>query len=274
MELLPLGDYEPFNWLWSGNPRPWGPEGAGWRAWFGGKVIDGLCQVLDEHLAATRHPAAIGCVPWLTSKAVIDRLLKLSCCCVVLDKGALLPERLIESESGFASIALGLGGRKPDGATEDDAPLNWNFQQGFEYDVEPVRVYGWRNQKRPGKPLLHAKLLVLGEVRVDKPCPEAPYHEELDFVPQQVWFGSANWTETSKNHLEFGFVCQDPQLVRDTASFVEDVIAQSEPVGSTCAGPEPNLVYVDFGDPEPEDLEADFDEEAEWRASQFDDDEN
>jgi hypothetical protein len=201
---------------------------------------------------------------------------------VVLDKGALLPEPLIASESGFASIALGLGGRKPDGVTEDDAPLNWDFQQGFEYDIEPVRVYGWRNQehagKRADKPLLHAKLLVLGEVQVETPCPEAPYHEELHFVPQSVWFGSANWTEGSKYHHEFGFVCQDPLLLRETTSFVEDVIAASEPVGSTCAGPEPNLVYVDFGDPDPEDIAemlwGDFDEEAERRAAQSDDDEN
>ena len=251
MGLLPLGDQSPFNWLWSGNPRPWGPEGEGWRAWFGGKVLDGLCEVLDEHLAATRHPAAIGCVPYLTSELVIDRLLKLSCCCVVLDKGSELPKRLIESGSGFASIALGLGGRRPDGATEDDAPLNWDFQQGFEYDVEPVRVCGWRNQERfrKNKPLLHAKLLILGEVQVETPCPEAPYYEELNFVPQQVWLGSANWTRMTKYHHEFGLVCRDRQLLREATSYVEDVIAASEPVGTTCPGPEPNLVYVDFGDP-------------------------
>ena len=68
------GDYEAFR-SWSGKPRSWGPEQAGWRAWFGGKVVDGLCEVLDEHLAAKRRgvPAAIGCVPWLTSEAVTDR---------------------------------------------------------------------------------------------------------------------------------------------------------------------------------------------------------
>jgi hypothetical protein len=77
--MKPLGDYEPFR-RWSGKPRAWGPEGAGWQAWFGGKVVDGLCEVLDEHLTARRgremRPAAIGCVPWLTSEAVVDRLLK------------------------------------------------------------------------------------------------------------------------------------------------------------------------------------------------------
>ncbi len=60
-------------------------------AWFGGQVIDGLCEVLDEHQAARRgremRPAAIGCVPWLTSEGVVDRLVKLNSCCVVIDKG-------------------------------------------------------------------------------------------------------------------------------------------------------------------------------------------
>jgi hypothetical protein len=92
MVSKPLGDYEAFEG-WSGEPRRWGPEGAGWRAWFGGKVIDGLCDVLDEHLAAPRHrgmhPAAIGCVPWLTSRAVASRLLAFASYCVVVDKGPL-----------------------------------------------------------------------------------------------------------------------------------------------------------------------------------------
>lgn len=79
---MPLGDYETFR-HWSGKPRAWGPQESGWRAWFGGKIVDGLCEVLDEHLAVRRRgvPAAIGCVPWLSSEAVaetarIERLLR------------------------------------------------------------------------------------------------------------------------------------------------------------------------------------------------------
>ena len=91
----PLGDYEAFR-KWSGKPRAWGPEGAGWRVWFGGGVVDGLCEVLDEHLAAPRvngkYPAAIGCVPWLTSRAVASRLLALASYCVVVDKAPLTEE--------------------------------------------------------------------------------------------------------------------------------------------------------------------------------------
>jgi hypothetical protein len=72
MQRKPLGEYELFEKR-SGRPRSWGASGEA-RAWFGGQVVDGLCSVLDEHLAATgRHSAAIGCVPWLTSEGVVDR---------------------------------------------------------------------------------------------------------------------------------------------------------------------------------------------------------
>ena len=65
MQRMPLGDYELFE-KWSGRPRSWGAGGEA-RVWFGGQVVDGLCTVLDEHLAATGgSSAAIGCVPWLT----------------------------------------------------------------------------------------------------------------------------------------------------------------------------------------------------------------
>ena len=88
----------------------------------GEQVIDGLCSVLDEHLAAYRSspvpslalatgrgvPAAIGAVPWLTSVAVVDRLLKLEACCIVIDRGTLLPPaiRLLGSNLGFPNFAL------------------------------------------------------------------------------------------------------------------------------------------------------------------------
>jgi len=62
-------------------------------AWFGGQVLDGLCTVLDEHLAERVAVGRHRCVPWLTSDAVIDRLAKLNSLCVVLDKGRKIATR-------------------------------------------------------------------------------------------------------------------------------------------------------------------------------------
>ena len=265
MDWMPLGDYEAFR-NWSGQPRSWGPERAewvawdggkivdgprkpGWKAWFGGKVVDGLCDELDQHMAAQRHPdsfpAAIGCVPWLTSEAVVDRLLKMACC-VVLDKGAYLPARLVHSRLGFPNSAHPyLEEMTP--AVDGDAMVVGPYtpREEMEHDLGPVRLLGWDGQAS-GKPLLHAKLLILGELS-DVSYPDAPgLYCKRRFVAQRVWLGSANWTDRSRSHLEVGFLCDDPPLVARATGFVTQVISFSEPVGTTCVGPEPNLVHVQY----------------------------
>ena len=40
----------------------------------------------------------------------------------------------------------------------------------------------------------------------------------------------------------------DEALAEEATSFLGDVIAFSEPVGSTCPGPAPNLVTVEYDD--------------------------
>jgi hypothetical protein len=254
----PLGDYEAFR-NWSGKPRAWGPEGAGWRVWFGGGVVGGLCDVLDEHLAAPHHhyPAAVGCVPWLTSRAVASHLLALASYCVVVDKAPLTEEavvrpELINPDKAFPNEAITeLRNMVP--AVDGVAPLiigPSTPREATEYLIDPVRVAGWRKRKGAQKPIPHAKLLVLGEVGVDTYGPDwAPDACEVcRFTPQRVWFGSANWTEGARYHLETGFVCDDPLLAEQATSFVAEMIAFSEPVDSACVSPEPNLVRVGYDD--------------------------
>jgi hypothetical protein len=61
-----LGDYDEFSWF--STPRSRGSQDGSWRAWFGGKVVDGLCEVLDERLSRIPRKdglrAAIGRVPY------------------------------------------------------------------------------------------------------------------------------------------------------------------------------------------------------------------
>ena len=116
-----------------------------------------------------------------------------------------------------------------------------------EHDLGPVRVAGW--DRNGNKPLLHAKILVLGHLVHNVYGPDDCLGEEmLDFEPRTVWWGSANWTKLTRKHLELGFACDDADLVREATEFVSDVIAFSEPVDSVCVGPEPNLVGVEFDD--------------------------
>jgi len=203
------------------------------------------------------YPAAIGCVPWLTSRAVAKRLLALTSYCVVVDKAPpdkelRVPAELINPDKAFPNEAIReLRELMP--SVDGSAPLTigpYTPREATEYDIEPVRVLGWRKRDDGRKPKPHAKLLVLGEVGVESYGPDfwPDYYEECRFTPQRVWFGSANWTEASKYHLETGFVCGDPLLVSEAMSFAAEMIAFSEPFASTSVEPKPNLVRAAYDD--------------------------
>jgi hypothetical protein len=248
MERRPLGAYEAFA-EWAGHPRSWGPDHR-WQVWFAGGVIDGLLQVLDEHIACaqrrSRCPAVIGCSPWLKGEAVVDRLLK-TACCVVIDKGAAVPpDRLARADCGFPNVLPGLRNRYP--ADADGGPLVIGpSTPKWEHTIGPIRLTGWRGPG--GKPLAHAKLLVLGELfwpNIDRD--DEWYDEETVFEATSLWWGSANLTDRPGDHLEVGFWCDDPELLRSAVGFMDVLLAFSEPADSSCAGPEPNLLRVEWDD--------------------------
>lgn len=76
--------------------------------------------------------------------------------------------------------------------------------------------------------------------------PDYGSDERLEFQPTAVWWGSANWTEGSRNHLEVGSVTYDTEFGSAATDFVSDVIAFSEPLSSDCAGPEPNTLSYEI----------------------------
>jgi hypothetical protein len=94
--------------------------------------------------------------------------------------------------------------------------------------------------------ILHAKLLVLGRL---KWLEDSDFvGEEHRFIPESLWWGSANWTQLSRKHLEVGFWSDDSGLVNEAFEFVAALIAFSEPLGAETAGPEPEYQPVDFDD--------------------------
>jgi len=116
--------------------------------------------------------------------------------------------------------------------------------QEIQYGVGPLRVVGWLGDKR--KPLLHAKLLVVGRaVWEERHLGEhGEYTEEsLRFEPQSVWCGSANWTIAAPRHLEMGMWSDDPQLCEHATDFLDDLICFSEPHGSTSDDPDSDLSF-------------------------------
>jgi hypothetical protein len=101
-------------------------------------------------------------------------------------------------------------------------------RQQIEHVIEPVRIAGWRGGRN--NPILHAKILVMGRIELrDYGHPDYGSDERLEFQPTAVWWGSANWTEGSRNHLEVGSVTYDAEFMSAATDFVSDVIAFSEP---------------------------------------------
>jgi hypothetical protein len=241
----PLGSYEPFR-SWNGRARSWGPDDRS-RVWFGGDVVDGLVTVLDEHLQRRPPgrrfdtlPAAIGCVPWFTHRGVAERLAQLSSCCIVIDKGhrILPPSCLTAADNGFPNVLPGLRERMPGGEVVVLGPSS--PMPG--YVVGPVRTVGMSGADSR-KPLLHAKLLVLGYEMWGE---DDFGHEHHWFKPTSVWWGSANWTGTSRSHLEMGVWSEDVALAREATAFLDDLIGFSEPLTSAAPNPEADLVAVDY----------------------------
>jgi hypothetical protein len=208
-------------------------------------------------------------VPWLSNNDIVDRLLQMRCC-IVVDKNELkwVPDRLIRSEQRMPNGVLHMGRYRPDDIDpEEDEMIRMGLEDEYVYDVGPVRVYGWLKQPKISKPLTHTKLLVLGELQWWTLYPDgAPEFEELHFVPQQVWCGSANWTNASNLHLEMGLVCNDKGLLSEATDYLRTLIMQSEPTTSGCAGPEPSFVYVDYPEPDADQIAEYLASEAERRA--------
>jgi hypothetical protein len=193
----------------------------------------------------------------LTSRAVAKRLLALSSYCVVVDKAPpnqrlrVPPELPLNPDRAFPNEAIWELRDLMPADVDGSPPLTigpHTPEDATAYEIDPVRVARWGMRTDDQKPLPHAKLLVLGEVGAENFGPDfwPDYYVGCRFTPQRVWFGSANWTEAARHHLETGFVCDDPLLAQHATSFVAEMIAFSEPVDSACVGPEPNLVHVGY----------------------------
>jgi hypothetical protein len=71
-------------------------------------------------------------------------------------------------------------------------------------------------------------------------------HEDQHFFPSSVWWGSANWTTASANHLETGFWSRDHELAKHPREFVSDVIRFSERWETSSNEPAPVFSAVDY----------------------------
>lgn len=97
-------------------------------------------------------------------------------------------------------------------------------------------------------PLLHAKLVLLGTLTEVDEHPAGGVVDDLLFLPDRLWTGSANLTNASRQSLEFGHWTQDPALLREAQRFLAALVADSEPVESLKEASTPELLEPDYDD--------------------------
>jgi hypothetical protein len=125
-----------------------------------------------------------------------------------------------------------------------------------------LRTVGYRKTGNRLVPILHAKMLLLGELW---------WHDEDDFGmadtigfrPQKLWLGSANGTASSRANLEFGIWITDPALLREATRFLAGLLRHSEDLDPDVHDLQPDLVEPDYDDAAFAEALAGFDEDGE-----------
>ena len=241
---------------WYGRSSEWGPDGK-WSASFGGNVLGAVTSALDDYLALRdfasqrRQPAVLGCTPWLSDRAVVDRLLRFRQSCIVINKpdgiAADLRQvrRLHDEGPGFPPAVLPeFNGLAP---SEDGQPalVGPSFKDPSSRPLSSVRVAGVTRQQGVTQPLVHAKMLLLG-MTIES---EGDMGEQVIFFrPQRLWLGSANLTNNSRRGLEFGIWTDDVSLVDLGRGFLSDLLTYSEPLSSYQPRAVPERIPYEFDD--------------------------
>jgi len=230
---------------------------------FGAGVLDGLIAGIDEFRAAAAGerpsprrlgPAILGAFMWLDDPDLLDRIAGFRHACIAFTKQPrpFPPAKLARLQSvldrspGFPAQALpGLAWLLPHD-DEGQVPVVGPHSPAPHVQLPVLRTVGYR-RTTGGKlvPILHAKMVLLGELR---------WHDEdefgiadiLSFWPRRLWVGSANGTLSSRSSLEFGCWLDDPELLRQATQFLTQVLRHSEDLDPDSDVMEPELVDPEF----------------------------
>ena len=117
-----------------------------------------------------------------------------------------------------------------------------------------IRTIGYRKSgRRDSPPVMHAKLALLGHLWWHDEG-EFGVEDVTGFTPRRLWISSANFTESSRRSLEFGYWTEGKALMEGAEGFLVRLIAASE-------GLDPHADLID-----PDLASVEFDDEAMWEA--------
>lgn len=235
----------------------WG-EGACQGA-FGSNVLGGLVEGIRAEMEHGRRrvdslgPAMLGAFMWLDDDELLERIADFPAACVVVTKqtrGKYQQARVdelkpvVERGAGFPLQAL--PDLEPLMFREDGkTPVVGPYTSANTAPLPTLRTLGYRKEGNRLVPILHTKMLLLGELWWRN---EEPLGDVLRFTPSRIWMGSANGTTSSRKNLEFGLWLEDRALLEGALRFLVQVLAHSEDWDPKSNKPLPDLVEPEYDD--------------------------
>jgi hypothetical protein len=236
------------------------------NAYFGENVLRGLIQGIDDFVSVRQPrwerfraigPALLGSAMWIDDEELIGRLDSLSAASVVVRKqGRSASElqrlfRLHEANALIPGLPLRAFPDLTDLAPKvDDRPVVVGPHSRLDEEVLPaIRTLGYRSQGRNDlAPILHAKLALLGHLWWHDEGAAGHVEDVIGFSARRLWVSSANFTQSSRRSLEFGFWTEDPNLLEGSQRFLIKLISASEGLDPQADAPDPTLAPVELDD--------------------------
>ena len=239
-----------------------GPDGS-LSGRFGTGVLDELIAGIDEFQeAVTAHPAyhslgpaMLGAFAWLDDNQLLERVARYPYACVTFTKQPrpFPPRKLarlqkvLDSSRGFPAAALeGLETLMP----LDDLgqpQIVGPYSPAPSHMFRPLRALGYRKVGDKLVPLLHTKLMLLGELTWMED-EEFGLGDIIRFQPRKLWIGSANGTFSSRFNLEMGCWQTQPDLLGSAQTFLTRILANSEDLDPDPDTMQPDLAEIEYDD--------------------------
>ena len=229
------------------------------EAVFGLNVLDRLIEDLKLAAHAQRTdrawgPGVLGCAMWMDDPELIDVLAQMANACVVVTKQ---PRRRYDDARTDALKALasstGLAQQAYHELSEL-APLvggspvvvgPWH-RAWDDNEIGAVREVGFRKVGNHLVPIVHAKIMLLGQMYWTDEHPSGHVMDVIGFRPQRLWIGSANFTKSSRASLEMGMWTTDPGMLAAARQWLLSLVAISEPLGTGSDSMQPEFVPVEY----------------------------
>jgi len=130
---------------------------------------------------------------------------------------------------------------------DEQVPVAGPYSAAPRAWLPALRTIGYRKTGDMLVPILHAKIVLLGELW---------WHDEDEFGTADVtgfrrrrlWLASANGTASSRANLEFGVWVTDPVLLREATRFLGGLLRHSEDLDPDAHDMDPDLVEPDYDD--------------------------